>query len=761
MRSRDLLTATVVFCSLTAASAAGALEPDSVGVAPQLTDAREPVVPASPPPDSGVRAPQPVDAGAPVMATYQPAVPDARPEEQSTPQESELALFQLDSAMSQSVSSATGSQTRASEAPAVITVITREEIEVRGYRSLADALRTVPGFYDVFDGVTHNVGVRGINAGLGASGSIIKLMIDGLPVDYRPTNGNFFGEELVPLQAVERIEVIRGPASALYGANAFLGVINVITRSGADVDGVRLVGDGLAYNKNPGGGGSVLVGGASGRVDLLVGARLEQIDRSGLPMPQSGSNAGMFSALAATSKDTSTPAAFFARATVDDILHGKLSLMASLQRLDAADPFFLLNPLNTTSRVSLLNQNYRAKYEVDIGSRVSLSAYGNAFLGAPNADNALDPGKPGILFIPQVGALGGGGGAEARIRIHELVSLTVGADYLHEDHLVQSYSQQLTLDQTGGNLKAGTTLLGTGAGVHHTFDNFGAFAQLLVSTRFGLSGIAGVRVDDHSVYGINPTTRVGLVYAPSQLLSFKLLYGSSFKAPSAEQLYTQPIVFGGIVGNANLQAQHANNIDADIEFRLPRDLGDLQFNAFVTNAQALVEYLPSGPYFVADNNVDEWILGGELALHLVPIAPLRCTLNAGVAKPFFRSERSAVISNVQVNEPSFPVVQAHGIVQYALPWWGLRATVEASVVGPREASLSNALLAGYTYLTNPYVYGAVALTALDREVLPGRKSTLSLRVTNVFAQTWVEPGYGGTDLPGAGITAGLTLIQAL
>ena len=70
-----------------------------------------------------------------------------------------------------------------------------------------------------------------MSGGLGAESGNIKVMIDGRSVAYRSTSGNWLGVELVPLESVEQIEIIRGPASALYGADAFLGVVNIITVS--------------------------------------------------------------------------------------------------------------------------------------------------------------------------------------------------------------------------------------------------------------------------------------------------------------------------------------------------------------------------------------------------------------------------------------------------------------------------------------------------------------------------------------------------
>src|SRR4051812_20833415 len=88
---------------------------------------------------------------------------------------SELDIFAYESQLSQVSVSSTKSEQRGSQTPAVITVVSAEEIQLRGYTSLAEVLRSVPGLYDVYDLVTHNVGVRGVNGGADASGNVLKV----------------------------------------------------------------------------------------------------------------------------------------------------------------------------------------------------------------------------------------------------------------------------------------------------------------------------------------------------------------------------------------------------------------------------------------------------------------------------------------------------------------------------------------------------------------------------------------------------------
>ena len=109
-----------------------------------------------------------------------------------------------------------------------------------GYRSLADILESVRGFYITYDRDYSFVGVRGFGR-LGDSNNRILVLIDGHQI-----NDNVFGEPylgtefLVDVDLIERVEIIRGPSSSLYGADAFFAVINVITRKAPQLKGVEV-----------------------------------------------------------------------------------------------------------------------------------------------------------------------------------------------------------------------------------------------------------------------------------------------------------------------------------------------------------------------------------------------------------------------------------------------------------------------------------------------------------------------------------------
>ena len=141
----------------------------------------------------------------------------------------DLFNMSFDDLMDIKVVSASKKEQQISEAPAIMTVITALQIKERGYESLAEALRSVPGLSIWDDNLISSINIRGFNSVRGWSRTI-KIMINGQPVSFRTGSVNLIDEELIPIRAIKRIEIIRGPGSSLYGANAYLGAINIITK---------------------------------------------------------------------------------------------------------------------------------------------------------------------------------------------------------------------------------------------------------------------------------------------------------------------------------------------------------------------------------------------------------------------------------------------------------------------------------------------------------------------------------------------------
>jgi len=150
---------------------------------------------------------------------------------------------------------------------------------------VAEVLEHVLGFFVVDDHISPNLAVRGISGGLYSDSSIIKVLIDGHSVAFSSTGGNLLGPALVPLTAVDRVEIIRGPASALYGADAFLGVINIKTRDGKSLEGSTAWLSGGRVGSHWGGDADASAGLSHGMADVVVAFRRTLLNLSGLTLP--------------------------------------------------------------------------------------------------------------------------------------------------------------------------------------------------------------------------------------------------------------------------------------------------------------------------------------------------------------------------------------------------------------------------------------------------------------------------------------------
>lgn len=130
---------------------------------------------------------------------------------------------------------ATGTTKPLHLAPSVASVITAKEIKAMGWRTLDEALESVPGLHVSRSSNRLNslISMRGVHTDMNAQ---IVLMMNGMPIKdqingYRTVRFN------LPVQNISRIEVVRGPGSAVYGADAFAGVINIVTKDASEING--------------------------------------------------------------------------------------------------------------------------------------------------------------------------------------------------------------------------------------------------------------------------------------------------------------------------------------------------------------------------------------------------------------------------------------------------------------------------------------------------------------------------------------------
>jgi len=165
------------------------------------------------------------------------------PVQQQKDQQQDLSNLSLEDLMKIKVHSVFGASKflqKVTEAPASVSIITAEEIKRYGYVTLAAAIGSVRGFYNNYTRSYSDLGARGF-ARPGDFNTRVLLLVDGHRMSDNVYSSAQIGAEFpIDVDLIDRIEIIRGPSSSLYGTNAFFGVINVITKRGSDLDGLQL-----------------------------------------------------------------------------------------------------------------------------------------------------------------------------------------------------------------------------------------------------------------------------------------------------------------------------------------------------------------------------------------------------------------------------------------------------------------------------------------------------------------------------------------
>lgn len=660
----------------------------------------------------------------------------------------------LDQLLTLKISSTTKTAIDLRQAPATVSVITRQDLDRYPWRSVADALRLQAGVDVLDDQTLANVGMRGLAGGYAAQGQSIKAMIDGQDLAFRTTSTNFLGPEFIPRLAIERIEIIRGPLSTLYGADAFAGVINVIPRQSAKPT-VEFQQD-VIDRRDRFGWQTQLVGWSAQPGLRFMGAlAVENGDRPGLLLPPSSPRYAALHARAGAQshddKDQSLSAYF--NLTSEDG-YGRLTLDYSHQALRRGANFFPESEPLTDAVVSFQQDMARLRWHYDWSDSLNTRASIAHQAGDSGSDTRLhDP------FRITVDSLYRDYGNQQTTTSAEVEyhpgdwSLLAGADYNYDREDLPT----LILVFRDGQQERHN------AGRRIRVDNLGLYLQWLapLSPRVQLN--AGYRRDDHSLYQQQDSYRAGLVVNASARTTLRLLAGSAFKAPALTQLFggEHPRLFGPAPNRA-LKPQQAVTVEASLSHRLR---ASLQGNATVyrTRIRDYAEYDTIAANPQAHNRGRITATGLELELRYQTPRP---GLDAFVNAAWVHTERSADTSvGFEVSERTrgYPARTLGAGIAQSLARWPLSWSLTALAVGPRLADNSNLpflpLGAQREYALPGYTLFDASLRTERWRLLAGRRTEWSLALQNLTDKRYAEPGFSGIDVPGAGRRWWLSLRQ--
>lgn len=613
------------------------------------------------------------------------------------------------------------------QAPALVTVLDGEDLRRHGYRSVAEALVRVPGFYTISDGVGEYVVVRGIDSGQRAYGRTLKVMIDGQPLGIRSNATQFLGPELIPMGLIERIEVVRGPASAIYGADAYLGVVNIITRQ--DVPDARLaLGTGVrAGAAAPGVSGEVLSSAHQGPWSALATAAAAIDNRSGLSLPSSSPR---FSAFAddRSHDDISRPSSAYARLryTGEGQRH-TLALHAS--ELESNGEFLDFGTLVPGNRIGLVQQTVSWLSEWERNPEQHYQFRMAHAWGGPSERQRLDLGVPGSYPRDDFGYRDFELALEGQLQ-HSHHHLVAGVD--------GSWDAESPVVVSSVDASTGAVTPLSPAQNGQLFRNIGVYAQYqLLSPDRAWSPSLNWRHDDSNQYGGHNSYRVGLSRELRPDLHTKLLYGTSYKAPNANELYAFPLYSGDVLGNPGLVPETASSTDWQLIWNARKDLL-LTFTAFHMDVRNLIALQPFGINQRWANVGKESGNGLESELRWQS-GPQELRLTSSFTNMSVRQEQPLTPS-VSVPTASAPRLSTTGEWRYRMEM--AEFGIESLYASERRASNSNINVnLNQAYELSPYTIWR--LHAMKQ----WHAHRLTLTLDNAFDRHYAEPGYGGVDLP--------------
>ncbi len=523
-------------------------------------------------------------------------------------------------------------------APAVVTVVDRREIAAMGARTLLDVLRRVTGV----DVGRTSLGDDQITFRGQTNPAELLVLIDGQRIN-NPFNG--YAPLDLPVAMIDRVEVLRGPGSALYGTDAFAGVIQVFTREPVGVVA-------LAQAEDSGGGAFRLdgqryqVGAGEREGKLYFGGSIGQAYRGGSlqtvssdylstqnpsPLPSGGSQSA-----------TPGPLSDWRRQVTGD-LHLKYSdalvdgdELALVGRLYSETHGEYFGPLATYApqgSIGLDQDEAQLSYKAPLGHdfRLFLRTYADRqsiddlialtpqgyFSNPPNgyANGFFPNGEERMLSVQSL-VLGGEAQLGVTLPFHN--SATAGVQL--ERWLITGFSAQQNFTEAGDAASFGPPPNAAPlAGVSR--DILGAYVQDIFEPISQLSATVGLRLDDYSDFGSSWNPRVSIVYRPISNVWVKGLYATAFSAPTFQELYdnTNADLNGGYVGNPALGPERITTGEAEVGASVPLTGGglDLSANAFHNGITGEIVQVPIfGQNNPLQNAADVSVWGLEAQLRL-------------------------------------------------------------------------------------------------------------------------------------------------
>lgn len=523
------------------------------------------------------------------------------------------------------VSIATGTKVLITKAPSIASVITSEQIHQMGALSVAEALESVPGLHvypSPFNRLNTSFSIRGVHTDQNPQ---VLFLVDGLPIreEYTGSRPQTFR---MPIHSVSRIEVIRGPGSAVYGADAYSGVINVITKSIDEIDKASFGASYGSFNstniwyqnsfnieeakfriaietlKTDGDKDRIVTRDLQSIFDDVLGTNASKAPtqlntndnildvRLGTEYKnfsanfwywrneEAGQGAGAGQAIDPTGQQETNIYQFDAR------LKGKISTWDS----EATYSYY---KMEDKAQFSVLPSNtlvpLGADGNLNLTNMVGLGLFVDGYLGNPQPTETLHSLDFTLnsTDIDEHKIRIGAGISKRKLSARE--EKNFGPGVIDTDILAELFAlgQPMIID---GTL---TDVSNTPFAFVQDVDRTNTYLSLQDQWKFANDWelTTGIRYDHYDDFGSTVNPRVALVWEVSQTISTKLLYGRAFRAPAFDTLYAVNNPVG--IGNPKLDPETIDTIEFSISQYLSNNI-DWSINIFRYEAEKLIEFVP-------------------------------------------------------------------------------------------------------------------------------------------------------------------------
>jgi outer membrane receptor for ferrienterochelin and colicins len=503
------------------------------------------------------------------------------------------------------VSIASGSRQPIARAPSVATVITAEDIAAIGAADIDEVLETVPGLHVSRSPIGYNpiYTIRGIDTQFNPE---VLMLVNGIPI-----TGAYFGNRSqiwagMPVENIARIEVIRGPGSALYGADAFAGVINIITKTAADINGTEVGLRAGSFNSRD---GWVQHGGTWGSFDAAAYLRVGHTDGQ-RQIISADEQSGLDTLFGTT--------ASLAPGPVDlgyDAIDGRIDLSRDKWRLRAgyqqrsnggsgAGVASALDPAgkNYGERVNtdLTYQDANFAPDLDVTAQASylyITEQSDLTLFPPGTNFGLGPFPDGVIGNPDKWERHLRANLAAVYSGLQSHKLRFGAGTQNDDlyRTQESRNYNLVLEPGVGYvpqpLPGGVTDMNNSEifmTPHVRRVNY-VYAQDEWAFTRDWYLTAGIRHDQYSDFGGTTNPRLALVWDTAYNLTSKLLYGQAFRPPSFAELYNinNPVA----QGNPSLKPETNQSLELAFAWQVASTL-QANLNLFRYQMKDILRFVP-------------------------------------------------------------------------------------------------------------------------------------------------------------------------